>query len=93
MGLRFWTTWGPKDCELATCTIITGEPNELAAPIHNRMPVILAPSDYDRWLNVEQPNAMELLRPYAAEQMTAYPVSTRVNSPNNEHAEILASKG
>ena len=47
-----WTTRRPKDAELVTCTIITGEPNELAGPIHNRMPVILAPSDYERWLSL-----------------------------------------
>ena len=84
-----WTTWGPKDAELVTCTIITGEPNELAAPIHNRMPVILAPSDYERWLDVEQADATALLRPYAADRMNAYPVSTRVNSPKNDDAELI----
>jgi len=58
-----WTTWGPKDGELVTCTIITGEPNELAAAIHNRMPVILASDDYSHWLDIENPDAAALLRP------------------------------
>ena len=67
-----WTTWGAKDAEqLVTCTIITGEPNELVAPIHNRMPVILAPGDFDRWLDTAAPDAGELLRPYPAAAMNA----------------------
>jgi putative SOS response-associated peptidase YedK len=56
---------GAEGAELVICTIITGEPNELAAPIHSRMPVILAPSDYEGWLDVEQADATALLRPYA----------------------------
>ena len=67
------------EVSLETFTIITGNPNELVAPIHNRMPVILVPANYARWLDVEQPDAVELLRPYPAEAMTAYPVSTGVN--------------
>ena len=84
-----WTTWGPKEAPLQTCTIITGEPNELAALIQNRMPVVLAPDDYSHWLDVENPVAAKLLRPYPADAMTAYPVSTRVNSPKSDDAEII----
>lgn len=85
-----WTTWGAKDAEpLTTCTIITGEPNELAATIHNRMPVILAPADYARWLDIEQPDAGDLLKPYPADAMKAYPISTRVNSPKNDDPSII----
>jgi putative SOS response-associated peptidase YedK len=85
-----WTRWGPKDGEqLETCTIITGEPNEVAAPIHNRMPVIVAAGDYERWLDIELPDATELLKPYPPDDMTAYPVSTRVNSPKNDDAQIV----
>jgi putative SOS response-associated peptidase YedK len=83
-----WTSWRPKDGEqLETCTIITGEPNELAAPIHNRMPVILSPSA--RWLDVERPGATEVLRPHFADAMIAYPVSIRVNSPKNDDAAVI----
>lgn len=85
-----WTTWGAKDAEpLLTCTIITGEPNELVAPIHNRMPVILAADDYGRWLDLAAPNPDALLRPFPANGMTAYPVSTRVNSPKHDDADII----
>ena len=51
------------EVSLETFTIITGNPNELVAPIHNRMPVILVPANYTRWLDVEQLDAVELLRP------------------------------
>jgi putative SOS response-associated peptidase YedK len=85
-----WTRWGPKDeDQLETCTIVTSEPNELCAPINNRMPVILAPSDYARWLDVERAGATDLLQPYPAGAMIAHPVSTRVNSSKNDDAESI----
>lgn len=80
------------DGGLDSCTIITTEPNELAAPIHNRMPVILRPEDYASWLDPEltEPDAVQsLLRPYAADQMEAYPVSTRVNRAANDEPECI----
>ena len=55
--------------------------------IHDRMPVILSPNDYDLWLEPEfhgQGKLLEILKPYPAEEMTAYPVSTVVNNPRNE---------
>jgi putative SOS response-associated peptidase YedK len=51
------------------------------APIHNRMPVILREDDYDRWLNVDA--SVDLLRPFDAAALEAYPVSSLVNSPKN----------
>jgi putative SOS response-associated peptidase YedK len=62
------------DSELATCTIITTQPNELVAPIHNRMPVILLPEDEDHWLDPDMSEPEEivsLLRPYPADLMMA----------------------
>jgi len=62
--------------ELATCTIITTQPNELVAPIHTRMPVILLPEDEDRWLDPDMSEPEEitgLLRPYPADLMVANP--------------------
>ena len=88
-----WEYWKPADGEpLETCTIITTEPNDLMATIHNRMPVILAPSSYEQWLNpafqqVEALNA--LLRPFPAEHMTAFPVSTLVNNPRHDAPQCL----
>jgi putative SOS response-associated peptidase YedK len=67
-----------------TCTILTTEPNDVARPIHDRMPVILDPADYALWLDPARQLTAEvrkLLRPFPATAMTAYPVSTRVNNP------------
>jgi putative SOS response-associated peptidase YedK len=83
-----WESWrSPDDQTVLSCTIITTTPNELLAKIHNRMPVILAPEAYDLWLDpaAQSPERLGVwLRPYSAEQMTAYPVSTFVNSPGND---------
>jgi putative SOS response-associated peptidase YedK len=76
----------------ATCTIITTTPNELAATIHDRMPVILEPDDEGRWTDarVIDPAAVLLcLRPLPAERMEAYPVSTLVSSPRNEGPRLV----
>jgi len=67
-----------------TCAILTTEPNEVARPIHDRMPVILDPADYALWLDpaVTVPAEVRpLLRPFPAEAMTAFPVTTAVNNP------------
>lgn len=78
--------------QLATYTIITCEPNALTARIHNRMPVIAQPADYQRWLDPDMTDAAtvaDMLRPYPAAAMTAYPISKRVNSPRNNDAAIV----
>ena len=58
------------------------------AQIHNRMPLIIAPEDYVRWLS-EEPDPRELLRPFPAESMRMWPISTRVNAPENDDPSIL----
>ena len=70
---------------MRTFAIIT---SELVAEIHDRMPLILAPGDYARWLG-EEADPADLVRPYPAEEMTAWPVSTRVNKSDNEDAGLL----
>ena len=88
-----WEHWTPAEGDsLETCTIITTEPNDLMASIHNRMPVILAPTSYDQWLDptfqhIEPLKA--LLRPYLSEELTAYPVSTLVNNPRHDAPQRL----
>jgi putative SOS response-associated peptidase YedK len=74
--------------KVETYTIITGQPNEVAAKIHNRMPVIIDPQDYDRWLAAPQPPA-DLLRPYPAAEMLAYPMSRAVNKAGQESPEMV----
>ncbi len=88
-----WERWQPKEGEaLETFTILTTDPNALMEPIHNRMPVILEPRDYTRWLDAGDPARppIDLLRPYPAEKMRAWPVSGRVGNVRNNDAELLA---
>ena len=62
--------------------------------IHNRMPVILNREDEKKWLGTPgEDTLVDLLRPYPAELMTAYPVSKLVNSPKNDVPEILQPVG
>ena len=88
-----WEHWeGPEGSGIASCTILTTVSNDLIGEIHNRMPVILAPEDYDLWLDPtlqEVDRLQPLLRPYPAEEMTAFPVSPRVNNPANDLSECV----
>ncbi len=88
-----WEAWrSPEDKSILTCTIITTEPNALMAKIHDRMPVILKPEAYVRWLDPEprEPEEMsKLLKPYPASLMTAYAVSRAVNNPANDSPECI----
>ena len=83
-----WERWrNPADGEwLDSCSIITTEPNELVTPIHDRMPVILAPADHAAWLAT--PDA-SLLKPFPAAAMVATAVSSRVNKVDNDDAACL----
>lgn len=77
--------------EVLSCTILITTPNALMATLHDRMPVILPPDDYDRWLDpgiTDPAEIQDLLRPYPGE-MRAYPVSSAVNSPRNNTANLL----
>jgi putative SOS response-associated peptidase YedK len=88
-----WERWQSADgAEIRTAAIITTEPNELMASIHNRMPVILQPESYSRWLDpaAQPPDKLQgLLTPYPSGEMEAYPVSTLVNSPGNDRADCV----
>jgi putative SOS response-associated peptidase YedK len=89
-----WEQWNSKDgSTILSCTIITTEPNEMMKSIHNRMPVILPEDAYQTWLDPteKQPDQLSvLLRPYPAELMAAYPVSTLVNNPRNDLPQCVA---
>ena len=84
-----WEGWkDPENGEwLHTCTIITGEPNEFVREIHTRMPVILPEEHHDSWLSGE--GGKEILDPFPANQMKAWPICSRVNSPKNNDPEII----
>jgi len=69
-----------------------GAANDLIGAFHHRMPVILDPGDYDLWLDpsLQDPDRLQpLLRPYPADAMSAYPVSTRVNSPAHDSPDCI----
>ncbi len=75
---------------LDSCTIITTDPNELMAKIHDRLPVILDPKDYDTWLDPKVQDAeilKPLLKPYPAEKMQCWPVDRTVNKVGVDDTE------
>ncbi len=83
-----WEHWqGPDETLIDSYTILTTEPNDLVEPLHNRMPVILSPQDYDLWLDPEVQDARRLkplLRPCDSGEFVADPVGTRVNNSAND---------
>lgn len=89
-----WDSWNaPDGLVLRTFTILTTTPNELMAPLHDRMPVILAESDHDRWLDaaIQNPaDVLPLLRPCPVTDMSCFAVSTVVNAPRNDSPECIA---
>jgi putative SOS response-associated peptidase YedK len=81
-----WEAWkSPEGEKIESCTIIVTAANEQLEPIHDRMPVILEPDQFDAWLDTSSPldDARALLQPFDGE-MTAYPVSQRVNNVRND---------
>jgi len=89
-----WESWHRGDGEaIQSCTILTTEANATVRPIHDRMPVIIAPTDFAAWLDPRTPAAElhPLLRPYPADEMTAVPVGRYVSNPRNEGPQCLAS--
>jgi putative SOS response-associated peptidase YedK len=89
-----WDRWRSSAGEVVeSCSIFTTTPNALLADIHDRMPVILNDENYDLWLDPGYQHGeglLEMLRPFDALAMKRYPVSSRVNSVNNEDAECAA---
>ena len=88
-----WDEWNsPGGDSLRTCTIITITPNELMSTLHNRMPVILDKKNYADWLDPapRTPDSLlHLIQPFPADKMSAYPVSTMVNSPGVDGGELV----
>ena len=89
-----WEQWKDKASGevIRSCTIITTTPNETCAPVHDRMPVILSPDDYDRWLDeapVEPVRLLQMLRPFSAEKMTCFPVDPKVGNVKNDEASMI----
>jgi putative SOS response-associated peptidase YedK len=88
-----WEKWRDKTTGLVlrTYTILTTDPNEVMQPIHNRMPVIIPPKDYERWMAPAEPSHLpvDLLRPYPAEEMKAWKVSKAVGNTRNNDGSLI----
>jgi putative SOS response-associated peptidase YedK len=89
-----WESWRDSRSgeTLRTCTIVTTTPNAVTAAVHDRMPAILPPDSYARWLGeepVDSPALLALLAPYPAEAMESFTVSERVGNVRNDDASLL----
>ena len=94
-----WEVWTPKQHEgadppapLYSCTIITGEPNELVAQVHDRMPVILPPAAWERWLDRQYGDTAalsDLLKPAPAELLQMWAVRADVSTVGNDGPRLI----
>ena len=87
-----WEHWERGEERIDSCSIIVTDAAEALRDIHDRMPVILSPEHYDTWMDPELTDPVRLKRllaPYPSERMEAYPVSTRVNTPKDNHADLI----
>ena len=88
-----WERWEGEGGEVVnSCTILTTEANDVLRPVHDRMPVILHPDNYELWLDGDARKldlVKEMLRPYPAGEMTGYVVGMSVNSPRNQGAGLI----
>jgi putative SOS response-associated peptidase YedK len=91
-----WDTWhSPEGDRVNSCTIITCQANSLVGQIHERMPAILDATTLGVWLDPTSrlPGLQGLLQPYPAEKMTSWPVSSRINSPAYDSADLIEPSG
>jgi len=89
-----WASWRDQEGErLTSCTVITTTPNDLIAPIHDRMPVILGEDAWERWLDpdfADIEHLQSMLGPIDSTTMAEHPVSTLVNKVSNNYPECVA---
>ncbi len=92
-----WETWcGPNGEEVDGACVVTTSANGLMAAIHDRMPVILEPEDFDTWLDADTVDAAEaarLMRPAAEDVLEFWPISTAVNKVSNDDLSIQTPTG
>lgn len=86
-----WDHWENGSQRISSCSIIVTPANAYLSHIHNRMPVIVKPDDYDRWLDprYDSETLLSLLVPYDGEDLMAYPVGIAVNDPRNDTIAVL----
>src|SRR6202050_4017674 len=86
-----WDRWkDPSGQWIKSCSILTTTPNAVTSTVHDRMPVILDPDNYDLWLDpgmTDMEAVSEMLKPFDARRMRCFPISTRVNHVANDDAE------
>ena len=93
-----WERWSPPGQDGArpvdSFTIVTTAANRALAPLHHRMPVVLAPADHSGWLDpaAEASALLALLRPAADDRLRYVPVDRRVNNVRNDDAALLAQE-
>ena len=84
-----WSSWcSPEGEDIESYTILTSEPNDFMARIHNRMPVILGQDDHDRWLDLDADPA-DVLKPCPADWLEAYPVDKRIGNVRNNDPDLI----
>lgn len=88
-----WTEGTVDGESIRTVTVLTTEPNDLLSPIHHRMPVVLPDDEYQQYLTGGVETRRRLCRPYPDDDLTASPISTRVNDPSNDDPSIIEPLG
>lgn len=93
MLAAIWESWkSPEGGTIESCSILTTTSNELVAPLHDRMPVILHPAEWWVWLDpgiTDPAELRHLYRPFPPDLMEMYPVSALVNSPRNDTPDLI----
>jgi len=90
-----WDTWRNRGDEVTSCAIITTAANELVGELHDRMPAILLHEYHDAWLDPRTDRTVltEMLKPFPSLMMKTHPVSSSVNSPDNDTPDLIARGG
>ena len=86
-----WSAERADDYDIDACAVITCAANDLVAPVHQRMPVILPPEAYDDWLNPDTDvgTLLALLQPVEWPEVSRHPVSTEVNRAANDYPALV----
>jgi putative SOS response-associated peptidase YedK len=89
-----WEHWEREGRTIDSFTVITTTANRMMSSLHGRMPVILDPGDFDRWLDCGKEGSatalpVDLIKPYRDDGLEAVPVSTRINSPKNDDSTLI----
>jgi putative SOS response-associated peptidase YedK len=87
-----WERWVGENKTIDSCSIITVEANKLIAPIHNRMPAIIDPKDYNSWLDVNNTKWDEIkkyLKPFKDALLETHPVTQKMNSPRYNKPDCI----